>query len=123
MACILREWVTGAAHILGMDPRDKVKYYSSWDARARYDPAERFTWDMEIVFPAGYRAVSNGRRKYSGLKNGMFTAYYVMDKPVPYYLLFVAVGNWKFSEDSVAGIPYENFFYADTGESPFCLSL
>ncbi len=83
------------------------------------DSAERFTWDIRIAFPAGYRIVSNGRLTGQGHKDGLQWAEYRMDKPVTYYLLFVGAGPWAKLDKTVQNTPYENYFYGDTARARF----
>jgi len=89
------------------------------------DVNERFTWDAEITFPAGYRVVSNGvlteqRTDSTGQKN---IYRYRMNKPAPSYLFFIGAGDWNVSTDTINGIPYQTYSYPDAPQPDYTYRL
>jgi len=120
-----------ALYFVGWDNENKNQVWTQGQGKKHShwmpvvdDVNERFTWQLDIRFPAGYEVVSNGKltEKHTDSTATEWQYVYVLNKPAPSYLLFIGAGKYTIGRDTINGIPYEACAYPDARQPDMTFS-
>jgi len=89
------------------------KYTSNW-LPSIDNMNEKIEFDLSITFDKDYEVIANGNLTAKQLNDSTATWHYDMQKPMPSYLLALAIGKYdKKVEYSKSGVPLEMYYYPE----------
>ncbi len=87
------------------------KYTSNW-LPSIDDVNDKIEFDLSIKYENGYEVLANGKLLNKEVENGFTTWHYDMQKPMPSYLVALAIGKYeKETNTSKSGIPLAYYYY------------
>ncbi|QFZ55694.1 M1 family metallopeptidase [Oceanihabitans sp. IOP_32] len=92
------------------------KYTSNW-LPSIDDMNEKIEFDLTISFNSDYQVIANGKLKEKEIKDTITTWRYDMQKPMPSYLVILAIGKYHQKVSySKSGIPLKMYYYPEEAE-------
>lgn len=99
------------------------KYTSNW-LPSIDDMNEKIEFDLTISFNSDYQVIANGKLKEKETKDTLTTWRYDMQKPMPSYLVALAIGKYHQKVSySNSGIPLKMYYYPERPKIRANLSL
>lgn len=85
---------------------------------AKHDPSDRARWSVDVTVPADHDAVANGERLGDVPVGGERLISYVLDHPIPTYLMAFATGELEHVERLGGRVPLALWFRRDLPIDP-----